>query len=357
MNLHERLRRDLQAVAVDDGAWPTALEHLADYLGATEAVLGGAQPGRTPDMFAPRTDPGHVAVYEETYHQQNMLMRAVLQQGMGVVTLTDGLAEIAQFRRSDFYNQWCVPQGFNHAITLSLASSSGWVGAIVVNTRQPVSVQQQADFEALAPDLRRAVEQWRALVHFRSANRLTLDTLELAGMGALFLDRQGRVQDSNATGQAILQDGQLCLRDGRLCGADARSDATLSALIARCMARPDQGGGRLHIAGPLGPLQVQCTPFPGDMDFPLPQRPRVIVLVTDPQQKLKRRVLAMAATHGLTHAEIEMALAIVQTGSRKAAAEARGVSDATARSQLTSIFDKTGVRRQTELVRLVMDDS
>ena len=140
-------------------------------------------------------------------------------------------------------------------------------------------------------------------------------------------------------------------------GADAQSDAVLDQLIARCLLRPDEGGGRLQIAGRLGPLHVQCTPFPMDLAYPSPKRPCVIVLVTDPQHKLRQRLAALSKAHGLTHAETEMALAIVQTGSRKAAAEARGVSDTTARSQLTSIFDKTGVRRQTELVRLVMDEN
>lgn len=357
MDVHERLRSDLQAGAVDDTAWPGLLEQLADYLGASEAVLGGAQAGGTPDMFAPRTDPGHVAVYGETYHQQNLLMRAVLQQGLGAVTLADALPEIEQFKQSEFYNLWCVPQGFNHAITLSLGSSTGWVGALVVNTRTPVSSEQQAAFEALAPDLGRAVEQWRIVTQLKAANRLTLDTLDIAGTGALFLDRQGRVLDCNGIAQGMLADGHLATENGHLHCADAQSDVILGQLVARCLLRPDEGGGRVQITGRSGGFQVQCIPFPGDLAFPVPKRPAVIVLVIDPQQKMRQRIAALRKAYGLTHAEAELALAVVQTGSRKSAAQARGVSDATARSQLTSIFDKTGVRRQTELVRLMMDEA
>ena len=79
-------------------------------------------------------------------------------------------------------------------------------------------------------------------------------------------------------------------------------------------------------------------------------------MITDPNQRMRQRMRELTQRFGLTRAEIELALAVVETGSRKAAAEMRGVSDATARTQLTSIFDKTGVRRQTELVRLLMYD-
>ena len=81
----------------------------------------------------------------------------------------------------------------------------------------------------------------------------------------------------------------------------------------------------------------------------------MIVIITDPQQKLRRKLLALRQKFGLTAAEAELTLALVETGSRKTAAADRGVSDATARAQLTSIFDKTGVRRQTDLVRLVLE--
>ena len=356
MNLHENLGADLRATAADDAAWPVFLTRFASHLGATEVALGGAQPGGEHQMMAPHTDPGFVGVYHETYHQQNALMRAVLQQQSGTVTQTEELPEFEPFARSDLYNLWCVPQQFNHGVALSVGSSTGWVGALVVNTRAPATTTQIETLRALAPDLQKAVEQWRVLAQLRQSNRLTLNTLDIAGLGALFLDRTGRVLDLNGTAQSMLADGRLQMREGQLRGYEPHGDQALTQLITRCLLNPDTGGGRVQMAGPHGSLGVQCAPVPGDLAYPVPQRPSLIVLVTDPQGKLRVRIAALRRLYGLTRAEAELALAVVQTGSRKAAAEARGVTDTTARSQLTSIFDKTGVRRQTELVRLLLDD-
>ncbi len=356
MNLHERLRSDLRDVAVDEAAWPDFLVKFADGLGASEVALGGGQPGQVPQMVAPHTDVGFVGIYHEIYHQQNALMRTVLRQEAGTVTMTEALPEFEEFSRSDLYNLWCVPQDFNHGVALSLGSSTGWTGALVVNTKRQISASQLELLEALSPDLQKAVEQWTVMAQVRSANRLTLDTLDMAGLGALFLDRQGRVLEANGTVQSMIADGRLPMRDGHIRSLDPHSDQVLGQTIMRCLLSPDTGGGRLQIVGSCGPLQVQCAPFPGDLAYPAQQRPRLVVLVSDPQQKLRQRMAELTRLHGLTRAEVELAIAVVQTGSRKQAAELRGVSDATARAQLTSIFDKTGVRRQTELVRLLMDE-
>jgi DNA-binding CsgD family transcriptional regulator len=57
---------------------------------------------------------------------------------------------------------------------------------------------------------------------------------------------------------------------------------------------------------------------------------------------------------GLTGAESALVLLLVEGLTLDEAAARQGVSRHTARSQLRSIFAKTGVTRQTELLRLVL---
>jgi DNA-binding CsgD family transcriptional regulator len=60
--------------------------------------------------------------------------------------------------------------------------------------------------------------------------------------------------------------------------------------------------------------------------------------------------------HGLTSAEARLALLLAEGLSLKEASEALSVSVLTLRSQLKSVFVKTGVKRQTELVTLLLTD-
>ena len=63
----------------------------------------------------------------------------------------------------------------------------------------------------------------------------------------------------------------------------------------------------------------------------------------------------LVACYGLTRSETLLALHIGGGGSLTGYAAARSVTRNTARNQLQQVFDKTGVRRQAELVRLLAD--
>jgi len=66
---------------------------------------------------------------------------------------------------------------------------------------------------------------------------------------------------------------------------------------------------------------------------------------------------SLRARFRLTPAEAAFAVEIFKGDGKKAAAQRRGITFTTARSHLSSIFAKTGVRRQAELVRLLMETS
>lgn len=352
MELSLELRDQLHDVAVDQSAWPRLLHSLADLLGANEATFGGGPQWDAPRIYAPRTDPGYVGVYLDTYHDQNAFMQSMARSSMGRVVAASTLPGFEAFQRSDFYNLWCVPQRFTHSFCFSITTVADWAGTMSINVSSEPGADQMAALATLMPHVQRAMETHLLLEQLRASHRSTLSVLNLAGNGALLLDRQGRVLEANSIAEAILQSGQLVLRDGRLRGPDSDSDQDLTRLLSQCLLSPDQAGARGQVS--VGALSVQCAPFSASQLFPQPQRPAAVVIIADPHQKLRQRLAEMQQTFGLTQAEAELAQAVVLAGSRKIAAEMRGVTDATARAQLSSIFDKTGVRRQTDLVRLLM---
>lgn len=80
-----------------------------------------------------------------------------------------------------------------------------------------------------------------------------------------------------------------------------------------------------------------------------------IDLVIETADDAHARAARLSAVHGLTRSEALLALHIGDGGSLKDFVATRGVSRNTARNQLQQVFDKTGARRQAELVRLLRD--
>lgn len=353
MELSLELREDLHAVEADENLWPLLLTRLADALGANEATFGGGQQWESPRIFAPRTDSGYVGVYLDTYHQQNAFMQAMLRNSMLRVVAGFEMPEFEDLQQTDFYHLWCRPQGFSHMFGFSLASVGGWSGTLAINLANAPERNQMARLSALLPHIQRLVDGHVLVNQLRSSMTSTLSTLAVVGSGAVLLDRHGRILELNPLAEEILTSGCLRIFDGRLRADGAGGADAFYCLLHACLTRPDHAGGKVELVGACGSVSVHCAPFAGSVAFPAPQRPAVIVILTDPQQQFRHRLREVQARYGLTQAEAELAEAVFRAGNRKTAAALRGVTDATARAQLSSIFDKTGVRRQTDLIRLL----
>jgi DNA-binding CsgD family transcriptional regulator len=113
-----------------------------------------------------------------------------------------------------------------------------------------------------------------------------------------------------------------------------------------------RGAGRLSLNVLVTPIRPETAMV--SIPWSFPQRAVAIVLVTDPEIEMRARVESLRDRYGLTPAEATFALEIIKGDGRKATADRLGISVGTARSHLSKIFDKTGVRHQAELVRLLL---
>jgi DNA-binding CsgD family transcriptional regulator len=79
-----------------------------------------------------------------------------------------------------------------------------------------------------------------------------------------------------------------------------------------------------------------------------------VIFVNDPDKNTKPTVVQLREKFGMTPAEAGFAGEILKGDGIQAAADRLSISRATARTHLSRIFDKTGTRRQAELVRLLI---
>jgi DNA-binding CsgD family transcriptional regulator len=101
------------------------------------------------------------------------------------------------------------------------------------------------------------------------------------------------------------------------------------------------------------PLSLIVTPLRSDRSLG-PRAASVLVCVADLEAQLSLPERQLRDIFGLTPAETRLALALLKGADLREAAQSFGISRDTARNQLTSIFAKTDVNRQTELIQLMM---
>lgn len=351
---------DIYEAGAHPEQWHKALKSLADVTGSIDATMGGQTAAHVPLLVSARTDPEQMRTYADHYHASNAMQLALHATPVGRPVSDAMVIDVEQFRASAFYNEWCRPQHYLHGAALNLATSQGWRATLMISGRNESDNETLRVLHAVTPHLIRAFQLNQLLHETQTLAHGAFAALEYLDRGALLVGAGGKIQTANALAEAILSHGDgLMLRNGQLLCAKSNQTAALNRLIAQCargVVVRDEGTMQVTRSEGRSPLTVQCVPFPASNWWPGFNQQWAMIFVTDPDARMVQATERLRLRYGLTPAEARLAWEIVRGGGRKAAAESRGISVATARSQLTSIFDKTGVRRQSELVRLLLDD-
>ncbi|MGA7308809.1 MAG: LuxR C-terminal-related transcriptional regulator, partial [Pseudolabrys sp.] len=175
---------------------------------------------------------------------------------------------------------------------------------------------------------------------------------------AIFLvDIDGQIIHANAASHLLLEKGDF-LRSvsGRLTATDTQADRALrDAFVAAsetagkgsALPIPDGTGGNRYMAHVL-PLTVGERRKAGMASGVVAAIfVRKVEFETVPPSEI------IGKTYNLTPTELRVLLAIVNVGGVRQAAGDLGVADTTVKTHLARLFEKTGVSRQADLVRLV----
>ncbi len=184
---------------------------------------------------------------------------------------------------------------------------------------------------------------------FLSLGQAMIDTVERLGYGAILVDETDCILKINATARNLLRQ-----KLGR--GSQQSEEDWLRSATRRLPERAtpwypsDTEAWRTLPCDGERPLMVQRIPLSRG-----PDRPGYFVVVLadfdgrpQPNPETLRRIF------GLTGAEAKLAIRIPFGETPAEIARDLGVSVATIRCQLASIFSKTQTRRQTELATLIM---
>ena len=204
------------------------------------------------------------------------------------------------------------------------------------------------------------------LPHVRRATRLALKLgaahnvgfnsgLASARMPTFIVDSSGALKWTNAAGEELLDQSRLLRRcDGRLVVADPCQDRSFSRLIANAidkrLAETPPAFLRAECGAEMLDLEVLPATVPSGA---LIGAHSLATVMARPRGFSPFLCDTLKEHHGLTDAECRLAMAMAQGASVEDAAATGGVSPHTIRTQLRSIFSKTGVNRQSALAALV----
>ncbi len=340
--------------------WPAFCQKLNAELDATASFFMRVNPSTADGILCETTDDidkRFLAQYNSYFELIDPALRhhaaALLNAG---VTLTQQMCPDNVLERMDYHNEFLRRLNIFHGIGATLLQEASVYSALSImrpRRKGPFDKEAVDSLTVLLPHLQRAA-RLQTQTSLLTGIRKSLDSIPDS---VILLDSQARIVMMSAAAERILRqdDGIGIARNGILRQTSPRID-TLSQMVLRT-AQTAQGkgfyaGGCLTIERPSGkrPYAVFVSPIHFSHRGPIVAQPVTLVSISDPEGTPFVSSEALARVFGFTPAEAKLA-AILATGSELSkACEILSVRKNTGRAHLRSIFAKTGVRRQSELV-------
>ena len=364
--LLDRLLSAIYEGPLESPPWQSALQMLRDHLQAAHVTLMLRPP--SPDSAGVMINTGSTTVeavksYETHFFALDPFVR--LSEGQ-VVTAEELIGK--QWLESPVYVDYLKPLDIRHLLGADMYTRDGIECRLRItrgHDAQPFSAADKTMCSALLPHLKRSIQLHARLDSLECERQLFAGTINRMLLGIISFSQTGQILEMNQEAKRILGEKDGIWLSGNTLTADSVQEGReLQRMLKQAFSdhpAEDEGPGvvqALSITRPSGraKLGVLIRAIPLGQWSESRQRPGTVVFLRDPEssgaqpsQELVRRLF------GLTRMEAQLALLLTEGLTLDEAAEQMNVRRNTARTHLRSIFSKTGVTRQTMLVRLLLN--
>lgn len=360
------LVESVYAAAGDTSAWKVFIQRYVEVAGCDAACLFHAPLRHTSARIevAAGIDPAMIHAFDQYYSRINPYAPALARQSAGEVVPLGALVPRSEERRSEFYNDYVVPQRHHIAPTFAQVFAerdvTSTLGLFSTSPKKGELERVIAFQKRFVGHLQCALRLHARIVDLKVQVNDLLTALEYRGVAVLSVDRAARVVSMSPRAANILarNDG-LAYRSGAF---EARSARPVS--LARALETVTSGGREgLGSAPPF--LRVARHDHARDYELllcPVPEHQpdlrargaRALVFIFDPSVPPVLDAELLLQSHGLTKSEAHVVQLLASGESPPDIARRLNVSRETVKSHLSAAYAKTGTRGQSELVATVL---
>lgn len=299
-----------------------------------------------------------------TYREQFFALDPFINLPPGKVVTQRELVPDDELLASEYYLNYLEPIGIFHILGFDAVEPDGLVARLRFSRRReepPFDAGHKSLCERLLPHLQRAIQIHARLNRMESERALYAGAVDQLAVATVILDEQERVLSCNSVAQAMLDEKDGLLVCEQVLQADHRKvneqlkQLVRDAIAAQLSGEPSMARA-LRIPRPSGlpDLGLVVRPIPSSEWAEGQSSPCVAIFISDPRMHEDASRQLLAELFELTPAEANLAIKLARGLSLAELSAEQNISQHTARAQLKSIFSKTRVTRQAELVRLVL---
>lgn len=360
----------LYAGISEDQPWQRFLEALAQWMDATFATIiitasdtGGDR--RFPATFiTPGADEQFATGYAQTLFATDPFIG--LPEGQ-VASYTQFVGQLPENEAAEFRARM-KESGFDQVLGIDLRFSGQFEARFRVsrhNSLPDFTPAERTRLQALVPHLRIAVGLFEKLQFAGAEHGVFHSAAQGLGLAVIVLDRAMGIVSSNPLADEILAAGEGLTRHGdKLMFTALPNQRAITALLdgtGKAGPGPAGTGAKGQDAPPLTRFRVErpqhgdvvVTARPIDLKAIHAGTGAIALFLARPGPETPTDPQTLRDLLGLTMAEARLVVALAEGGTLVEAARKLGIAHNTAKAQLRSVFAKTGVNRQAQLVALL----
>lgn len=331
-------------------AWPGVLERLCQMLDAKAASVHVVNPleGRASLFVEHGTDPVWTALLLSRYANMSPIGAAVLLADLDEPIGAFDFIDEDEFVESQFYREWCAPQGYHDMLGALIAKRPREVGAVSATRlkgKGRFGDEERTIIRLVAPHVRRAVTISGLLDRRQIELSAFASVMDQLSAAVLLVDRSGKILRANGAAQRLCDsDTVICERQGSVALSDAEANQAVKAALMRQGSDPQMIGarGRDGAAYLVAVMSVHA------------QSGTAAVLINPQEAEQPAIGKHIAGLFGLTPRELCVLMPLLEGRTIDEIAAGMGIAVATAKSHLDKVFSKTGTNRQADLVQKVL---
>lgn len=351
----------LYLAAVEPGAWSAFLNAAARQFDACVAAFISRDPGRTRYTVAESIGLSGEAIrlYNEHYAAVDPWSVAFRDRGACEwIGLGSDLCSPEALGNSEFYSDYLKKHTASWYQAGTIHEFAGGSSVFTLHSSRRQRDFSEADIRmlhGLFPHLRRALNVHRNVVDLKICVAQVAGAVDALDVGLIGLGQDRKVRFTNASADALLhRDDVLVAKNGHLMVRDSQVQSSLDRLLTSAFSRSlsTPAGGVIKVSSPTRELVVTVLPANRYRSI-VSDQSTILVLIVDMAARPRSRSRLLSALFGLTPAETRLVMALLEGLDTNEIALRRQTTPDTVRFQLKAIYRKTGVARQSQLVRLV----
>ncbi|MYM84481.1 hypothetical protein GTP44_21330 [Duganella sp. FT50W] len=364
--MEEQLERIIQliyAAAVGADEWSALLTAINTAIGAVAGFYAGLEvrQGRGAFWYTVGHDHQMAQLYNEHYLSLDPTLTHIVKTPGKAFACSEYLSE-SDIAGSRFHSEFLIPNGMRYVLSGVVSMQGSMIslfGFQRLLSQAPFSRAETDFMQRLIPHFAMADQVAAKVGVISDARRLAMTVLDRMDYGIVIVSPSGQIRMSNHRAELWLESGSLISSHlGRIRLAVPDDNAALIQLIRAAGASDhrDFRVGAIDTVGVRDGMQARILVLPIEHEERRhldDNQAQVTLIITDINQQRTMAPHLLQQTYGLTQAETKVAVGLASGKSPDELAESLFISLATVKTHTQHIYQKVGLGRQAELVRLV----